>query len=343
VPPNWDKGYPNLLEIEIISSFQHPYLVSGNNVQITEAGISFEMSGAEGDLESIPLYSRQEVLTFFLQASRGLEALHKLQILHLDLKPANILIYRQEDGTRIAKLSDFGYSHYLPFPRKRDPLGTPFYACPEFLTNSSINLDYKADIWSLAMTFLFFFVDDDEAYGEGYSVSEYATLVREFWFGSRGKDYLQRKIHDLRLRELFAGTLTWAEQRWTLDRVISTLESLVPEKVASADPIIRPQIIISEPYWKPLAERIGMAEMPLKFWLSRLKPDIPLTEEAIAVLIYIVINFTGRYYSLGKYITKTGLSISEKTFLILERGILRCLYTGQPEKARADGEQDPLV
>jgi serine/threonine protein kinase len=46
---------------------------------------------------------------FCSNIANGLEAIHEARFVHGDLKPANVLIFREETGF-VAKLADFGYS-----------------------------------------------------------------------------------------------------------------------------------------------------------------------------------------------------------------------------------------
>ncbi len=57
--------------------------------------------------ETGPLTGEQ-ALPLAVQICQGLEAAHRVGVIHRDLKSANIILVRQEGGTEIAKITDFG-------------------------------------------------------------------------------------------------------------------------------------------------------------------------------------------------------------------------------------------
>ncbi len=76
--------------------------------------------------------------------------LHDLNIVHRDLKCANILI--MEDGT--LKISDFGTAKHIKLNSTENVAkmcaslkGTPYYMAPEILRRTGHTI--SADIWSL--------------------------------------------------------------------------------------------------------------------------------------------------------------------------------------------------
>jgi len=79
---------------------------------------------------------------------KGLIHLHSRNILHLDIKCANILM--TEDG--VVKLADFGVSGKLqkPFINATNYVGSPLFMAPEIIRKDKYNS--KADIWSLGIT-----------------------------------------------------------------------------------------------------------------------------------------------------------------------------------------------
>ena len=94
----------------------------------------------------------------FLQPTRALEIgldvcsaiafAHGHQILHRDLRPANILVNR--DG--VAKVTDFGTSRVLELqhvPYAPTRIGSPPYMAPEHFRGRAV---FQSDLWSLGIT-----------------------------------------------------------------------------------------------------------------------------------------------------------------------------------------------
>ena len=95
-------------------------------------------------------YSENELLNMYLQIASGLKAIHAKQIIHRDLKSANIFITNNND--LILKIGDFNVSKKIDYLNlKNTQTGTPYYASPEIWENRPY--DFKSDIWSLGCLF----------------------------------------------------------------------------------------------------------------------------------------------------------------------------------------------
>ena len=81
-----------------------------------------------------------------LQIASGLHHIHRLGIVHLDLKPSNILV--SDDGT--AKIMDFGLAIESRQVLNRQIRGTLHYMAPEVLKQDRV--DSRADLYALGMT-----------------------------------------------------------------------------------------------------------------------------------------------------------------------------------------------
>ncbi len=88
---------------------------------------------------------RDEALKIFIQAARGVQALHEHSLVHFDLKPANIFLKGD-----IARVGDYGLSKLVTESRNSLSFGrgTPYYMAPEMLKRRG---DVRSDIYSLGV------------------------------------------------------------------------------------------------------------------------------------------------------------------------------------------------
>ena len=95
-------------------------------------------------LKKYNYFEEKEIWKIFLQLSYGIFYLHKNNIIHRDLKTANIFL---EKDNRI-KIGDFGISKILDNTNLTDTqIGTPLYFSPELVKKQEYGT--KTDMWSL--------------------------------------------------------------------------------------------------------------------------------------------------------------------------------------------------
>ena len=150
-----EKEKQNALnEVRILASVNSPFVISYKEsfIDETDQTLCIVMEYAdEGDLfQKITLYKKlhtsfeeNDVWKIFIQITKGLHDLHEYNILHRDLKSANVFLFR--DGT--AKLGDLNVSKISFRGLGCTQTGTPYYASPEVWRDNPYNL--KSDIWSL--------------------------------------------------------------------------------------------------------------------------------------------------------------------------------------------------
>ena len=132
-----------------------------NLVQIYDVGhdkhyfIAMEfVSGAslEAIIEKQGPLALKQALQILEGACKGLGVLHKLGVIHRDIKPDNLLV--SSEG--IVKLTDFGLAKYSQDQKLTATgalMGTPHFMSPEQCQGNE--LDHRSDIYSLGMTFYY--------------------------------------------------------------------------------------------------------------------------------------------------------------------------------------------
>ncbi|XP_054569886.1 myosin light chain kinase, smooth muscle isoform X1 [Eptesicus fuscus] len=141
-------------EISIMNCLHHPKLVQcvdafeekANIVMVLEIVSGGELFERIID-EDFELTER-ECIQYMRQISEGVEYIHKQGIVHLDLKPENIMCVNKT-GTKI-KLIDFGLARRLENAGSLKVLfGTPEFVAPEVINYEPIG--YATDMWSIGV------------------------------------------------------------------------------------------------------------------------------------------------------------------------------------------------
>ena len=81
-----------------------------------------------------------------IDVMRGLRAAYNHEMIHGDVKPANILITKKGN----AKVADFGLARFLKQGQEVERWGTPYYIAPE--KSERIREDFRSDLYSLGAT-----------------------------------------------------------------------------------------------------------------------------------------------------------------------------------------------
>ncbi len=142
-------------EARIASTLDHNNVCGIYEIDETENGQLFiSMNYYKGETLQEKLkkdkLSLDKTLNYIKQIASGLEAAHKKQIVHCDIKPGNILI--TEDN--IAKIVDFGIAKVcceVKLKNQNHTSGTLAYMSPEQI--SGAEFDNRSDIWSLGVLF----------------------------------------------------------------------------------------------------------------------------------------------------------------------------------------------
>ena len=155
--------YFSMNEISILSKLSNPYIVSLKCAFKTEIDeykekLNIIMEYVDnGDLNKLILeykdsskyFEEKRLLNWLFQLCLALSYLKENEIIHRDIKPSNIFL--MQDDT--IKLGDFGISKKITINDELNLfIGTPVYTSPEIIMKKEFS--FKADIWSLGVTFL---------------------------------------------------------------------------------------------------------------------------------------------------------------------------------------------
>jgi len=98
-------------------------------------------------LESAPALTERTLVRIIKEMLQALDSIHKLHVVHRDIKPDNFLCSGEE---RTVKLCDFGLAAVLPRQGELSGVfGTAPFMCPEMLWGEGYGT--KADIWSVGV------------------------------------------------------------------------------------------------------------------------------------------------------------------------------------------------
>jgi len=168
---NWGKIDPYQIEIlttelYVLMSIDHPYIAKF--VEFFEdswAGMYFVTELCEGGsledmLDTVTSLSSLEERTryttrfqhIFWQITYAVAYLHKLSIMHRDVKPDNVLLKSIDDNSA-AKLIDFGLSKVEPYEDEPMLVGTLEFIAPEIFLGEPHTT--KCDLWSLGVIFAY--------------------------------------------------------------------------------------------------------------------------------------------------------------------------------------------
>jgi serine/threonine protein kinase len=121
-------------------------------------------------LPKLPLPA-DKVTALGAKVASALHDIHRQQVIHLDLKPSNVM---QRESGEVA-LIDFGFSRHLHLPdilaeEFPGPIGTGPYIAPEQLLGT--RTDPRSDIFALGVI-LYFFVTGERPFGDPSGVREW--------------------------------------------------------------------------------------------------------------------------------------------------------------------------
>jgi serine/threonine-protein kinase len=149
--PHRQTGEPEdlLQEPRLLAALDHPNIVGILTAEHLDGTFFIVMEYVKGEsLEAVldreKSLDNARALNYAVQILKGVEHAHEAQILHRDLRPANVLI--SESG--VCKVADFGTSRLLERSHATTVIGSPPYMAPEAFQGRAV---LASDIYSVGV------------------------------------------------------------------------------------------------------------------------------------------------------------------------------------------------
>jgi serine/threonine protein kinase len=294
-------------EARACARVQHPNVVEVYDLVKEASGLFIVMELLDG--ESLRAFldrgrvSDGEVVALLIEAMRGLSAAHKQGVIHRDIKPENIFLAKQADGTRIAKVLDFGISKLVDdresvaLTRTGTGLGTIGYMSREQIDGAK-DLDARTDVYAFGVILY-----EALAGRLPYPAATLTELILQLEHPPPRLRTLRpdipRALDDLVARAMAADR----QQRvQSLDALIAGLARDVPRAVFAPGRLLRPSPV------RPIAAREGAwpdGESPQSSLLNVLRQtksdlwsSVLAVIEAVADLLEFGARFVGKLAQL---------------------------------------------
>ena len=161
--------------------------------EFTEDGSLVEWSKAKGGIGNVPLETRLDIVA---RTAIAVSAAHSVGVLHKDIKPSNILIYRGNDGEVLPRLTDFGIGELTDpsqlanrnitmvsitesdiVANQSSRTGTRIYAPPEVLVGRPFTI--QGDVYALGVLLYQMVIGDlDRPLAQGWEREVSDPLLR---------------------------------------------------------------------------------------------------------------------------------------------------------------------
>ncbi len=160
------------IEARLLSTLHHPRVVNVVDYFTEESGVYLVMEMIEGRDLGVILKERgspglpvDEAIEFTRQACEALQYVHDQQIVHRDVKPANLIDAPDKEGV---VLVDFGVARQMGDEEEVDQgtvgIGTPRFMAPEVFAGGTVSA--RSDVFSLAATLWTLLTGKPPVYGD---------------------------------------------------------------------------------------------------------------------------------------------------------------------------------
>ncbi|XP_040820497.1 serine/threonine-protein kinase 17A [Ochotona curzoniae] len=257
-------------------------------------------------------FSEKDVQRLMRQILEGVHFLHTHHVIHLDLKPQNILL-TSESPLGDIKIVDFGLSRIVKNSEElREIMGTPEYVAPEVLSYDPISM--ATDMWSIGvLTYVMLtgispFLGDDKQetflnisqMNLSYSEEEFDTvsesaidfikklLVKKPEDRSSAEECLKHPwLTQSQVQGPGVRVKGASEEPNTLHQGDSGLDAgSDPEKPETEEPVVTEELIVVTSYTLGQCRQSEKEKMEQKAISKRFKFEEPLLQEIPGEFIY---------------------------------------------------------
>jgi hypothetical protein len=150
-------------ERQALALMDHPNIAKVLDAGATEAGRPYFVMELVNGIPITDYCDREQLRTadrlqLFIRVCHAVQHAHQKGIIHRDIKPNNVLV-TLHDGEPVPKVIDFGVAKALGqkltektlFTAFQHMIGTPAYMSPEQAQLSGLDIDTRADIYSLGV------------------------------------------------------------------------------------------------------------------------------------------------------------------------------------------------
>ncbi len=151
--PEWVQERPDLVdrEFQTLAGLSHPFIAAIEDFGEDEGSLYLTSEFVDGKdlLTAVRGLDVHQIVWIFLQVLEALDYLYFRNVVHLDLKPQNILVRDSPARGREVKLIDFGLASVQGRGNSGEAIGTPPYTAPEFALRRAI--DTRSDLYSVGV------------------------------------------------------------------------------------------------------------------------------------------------------------------------------------------------
>jgi calcium/calmodulin-dependent protein kinase I len=161
-------------------------------------------------------YTENDARAFSLTLLKSIASIHKIGLVHRDIKPQNLLLLSSSDNAAI-RLADFGFAQRVHTPESlTSRFGTPAYVAPEILKN--VPHDQRVDLWSAGVVIFILLVGYPPFFDNNDDPQILFHKIRngEWAFHEKHWKHISNEAKDLIKGLLVADP----NERWTIEEAL---------------------------------------------------------------------------------------------------------------------------